>query len=317
MTILVTGANGYLGNNLVKRLVAQGRNVRAVVRDPDKTVKRLGGIVSKIEIVNGDVREREQIRPLFEGVSTVIHLAAIAIEKGGATYDTVNHQGTINVVDAAVSAGVTRFVNMSQNGAAPDSPYAFLRSKGRAQGYVAEHAPRWTALRPSAIFGPQDEFFNTFARLLKITPIMFPLVGGGKALFQPVSVEDVVEATVRSVSDDSTIGKELALGGPEVLTLGEIEKRVMQAVGARRVMIPTPIGLLRPAVWVMERVLPGSPVTTGLLDLLALPNVIEDNALVSHFKMDPTPFSGRHLDYLRANTFSGTLAKFLRDATVN
>ncbi|OQY84401.1 MAG: hypothetical protein B6D42_05380, partial [Anaerolineae bacterium UTCFX5] len=178
MTILVTGANGYLGNNLVKRLVAQGRNVRAVVRDPDKTVKRLGGIVSKIEIVNGDVREREQIRPLFEGVSTVIHLAAIAIEKGGATYDTVNHQGTINVVDAAVSAGVARFVNMSQNGAAPDSPYAFLRSKGRAQGYVEEHAPRWTALRPSAIFGPQDEFFNTFARLPKITPIMFPLVGG-------------------------------------------------------------------------------------------------------------------------------------------
>jgi len=301
----------------VKQLVAQGKNVRAMVRDTDKTAKRLGDVASKIEIVNGDVREREKIKPLFEDVSTVIHLVAIAIEKGGTTYEDVNYQGTINVVDAAVAAGVQRFINMSQNGATPDSPYRFLRSKGRAQAYVAEHAPAWTALRPSAIFGPQDEFFNTFARLLKVTPIVFPLVGGGKALFQPVSVDDVVEATVRSVSDDSTIGKELALGGPEVLTLGEIEKRVMQAVGARRIMVPAPVGLLRPAVWVMERVLPGSPVTTSLLDLLAVPNTIEDNALVNHFKMDPIPFSGKNLAYLRDNTFGDTLAKFFRNATVN
>ncbi len=81
--------------------------------------------------------------------------------------------------------------------------------------------------------------------------------------------------------------------------------------------MPAPVGVLRPAVWVIERVLPGAPVTTSLLDLLAVPNIVEDNALVSHFKMDPIPFSGKHFDYLRDNTFGDTLAKFFRNATVN
>ena len=317
MTILVTGANGFMGNTIVKKLAAQGKPVRAMVRDAEKTKKRLGGLSDKIETVQGDVRDREGIKKLFEGVSAVIHLAAIAIEKGDATYEAVNTQGTINVVDAAVEAGVPRFINMSQNGASSKVPYRFLKSKGMAQDYVAAHALSWTALRPSAVFGPQDEFFNTFARLLKVTPLVFPLVGGGKAQFQPVSVFDVAEAAIRSIEDDKTIGKELELGGPEVLTLAEIEKRVMEAVGAKRLMIPAPVPLLRPAVWLMERVLPGSPVTSGLLDLLAVPNTVADNALVSTFHMQPTPFSGNHLNYLRDNTLGDTLAKFFRNATVN
>lgn len=317
MTILVTGANGFLGNTIMRKLVERGKPVRAMVRDERKTVTRLADIAGKFELVKGDVTDRDGIRLLFEGVSAVIHLVAVAMEKGDATYEAVNTQGTINVVDAANAAGVPRFVNMSQNGASSASPYRFLNSKGVAQEYVAAHAPAWTALRPSAVFGPQDEFFNSFARLLKVTPLVFPLVGGGTAQFQPVSVYDVAEAAVRSVDDSDTVGKELALGGPEVLTLGEIEKRVMQAVGARRLLVPVPVALLRPAVWVMERVLPGSPVTSGLLDLLAVPNIIADNALVSHFHITPTPFSGNHLNYLRDNTLRDTLAKFFRNATVN
>lgn len=317
MTILVTGANGFMGNTIVKKLVAQGKPVRAMVRDNVKTQKRLGNLSDKIEIVQGDVRDREDIRRLFDGVTAVIHLAAVAIEKGDATYEAVNTQGTINVVDAAVEAGVPRFINMSQNGASSNVPYRFLKSKGMAQDYVAAHAVNWTALRPSAVFGPQDEFFNTFARLLKVTPLVFPLVGGGKAQFQPVSVFDVAEAAIRSIDNEQTIGQELGLGGPEVLTIGEIERRVMEAVGAKRLMVPAPVPLLRPAVWVMERVLPGSPVTSGLLDLLAVPNTVADNALVSTFQIQPTPFSGNHLKYLRDNTLGGTLAKFFRNATVN
>lgn len=317
MTILVTGANGYLGNNIVKKLVAQGKSVRAMVRDEDKTKKRLGDLASKIEIIKADVNDKDSLKRAVAGVDAVIHLVAIAIEKGGATYEKVNYEGTVNVVDAAVAAGVKRFINMSQNGASSQVPYRFLKSKGMAQEYVAAHAVSWTALRPSAIFGPQDEFFNTFARLLKVTPLVFPLVGGGKAEFQPVSVHDVTEAAVRSLDDDATIGKELELGGPEVLNLGEIERRIIKAVGAWRLLVPAPVALLRPAVWVMERVLPGSPVTSSLLDLLAVRNTVEDNALVSHFKMQPIPFSGTNLDYLRDNTLSGTLSKFFRNSTIN
>lgn len=317
MTILVTGANGYLGNLIVKELVARGKPVRAMVRDAEKTRIRLGALGDKIDIVNGDVTNRESLKPIMQGVETVIHLVAIAIEKGGATYEEVNYQGTVNVVDAANDAGVERFINMSQNGADSSLPYRFLKSKGRAQEYVRDKAKNWTALRPSAIFGPQDEFFNSIARLMKITPLIFPLIGGGKAEFQPVSGFDVAEATVRCVDDPTTIGKELALGGPEVLNLGEIERRIHKVVGGPRLFVPTPVAVLRPAVWVMERVLPGTPVTSSLLELLAVPNTVADNALVNHFKMTPKAFSGENIKYLGEVSFGQIMSKLFRNATIN
>ena len=317
MTILVTGAAGYLGNQTVKKLVTLGRPVRAMARNRAKAEIRLRDVADSIEIVTADVTDPDSLVAVMSDLSAVIHYVAIAMEKGGQTYERVNYQGTVNLVEAAKAAGVSRFINMSQNGARGDLPYRFLASKGRAQAYVADSGLRWTAMRPSAIFGPQDEFFNTFARLLKITPLVFPLIGGGKALFQPVSVHDVVEAVIRSLDDDSAIGKELALGGPEVLSLGEIERRIIEAMNMRRLLIPAPLWLLRPVVLVMQALLPGSPVSSGLLDLLSVPNTVADNALVNHFGIQPIPFSGEHIRYLNDNTAGDALAKFLRNATIN
>jgi uncharacterized protein YbjT (DUF2867 family) len=317
MTILVTGAAGYVGNNTVRRLVKMGKPVRAMVRDTEKARMRLADVIDQVEIVQGDVTERESLPPLMRDVSAVVHLVSIALEKGGQTYEEVNYQGTVNVVDAADAAGVSRFVHMSQNGADSSLPYRFLKSKGRAQDYVAEHARSWTALRPSAIFGPQDEFFNSLARLVQLTPVVFPLIGGGQAEFQPVSVYDVVEAIVRSLDDDDSIGQALELGGPEVLTLGEIERRVLGALGSRRILFPAPVGLLRVPVFIMEKTLPGTPVTTSLLELLAVRNITENNALVNHFKMEPIPFSGQHIAYLRDNTIGATLRRFFTGTAIN
>lgn len=317
MTVLVTGGAGFVGNNVVRQLVAQGKDVRAMVRHPEKAKMRLGDLGKQVEIVRGDVTDRQGIQSLFEDCSAVVHTVAISMEKGGTTYEEVNYQGTINVVDAAADAGVKRFINVSQNGADSSLPYRFLASKGKAQEYVASSDLQWTAVRPSAIFGPQDEFFNTFARLLRLTPLVFPLVGGGKAEFQPVSVDDVATAITRSLEDDSTIGKELGLGGPEVLTLGEIEKRVMKALNTSRLLVPAPTWLLRPVVVVMQSVLPGSPVTTSLLDLLAVPNTVPNNALVEHFGMEPTPFAGEHITYLRDTSAGEALRKFFTGKAAN
>jgi uncharacterized protein YbjT (DUF2867 family) len=279
--------------------------------------RRLSDVLDRIEIVRGDVTEPRTLAPLMEGVGAVVHLVAIALEKGSQTYEAVNHRGTVNVVDAAKQAGVRRFINMSQNGADSSVPYPFLRSKGRAQDYVAGSAPPWTALRPSSIFGPQDEFFNSIARLVRLTPVVFPLIGGGRAEFQPVSVHDVAEAVVRSLDDETTVGKELGLGGPEVLTLGQIERRIIEALGTRRILLPAPTWLLRAPVFVMERTLPGSPVSTGLLELLAVPNIVRDNALVRHFGMEPIPFAGEHIAYLRDNTAATALKALLGGGPVN
>jgi len=317
MRVLVTGGSGFVGNNIIDLLVRRGEQVRAQVTNREKAVKRLSKYGEQVEIVQADVADRAAMDRLMEGVDAVIHTVAISMEKGGRTYDEVNYQGTINVVDAAQKAGVTRFINVSQNGADAKLPYRFLASKGKAQDYVASSSLRWTALRPSAIFGPQDEFFNTFARLVRLTPFIFPLIGGGKATFQPVSIFDVAEAAVRSLEDDTTIGKELVLGGPEVLTLEEIEKRVLNALGSNRALVSVPVALLRPVVAVMQAVLPGSPVSTSLLDLLSVPNTTPNNALVEHFKMTPIPFSGLHIDYLKKASAAEALNKFFTNATVN
>ena len=317
MTVLVTGGAGFVGNNIIEKLVNRGEPVRAMVRTPEKAEKRLGKYGNKVEIVQGDVTDRSSLSRVMNGINAVVHTVAISMEKGGQTYDEVNYQGTINVADAAMDAGIKRFINISQNGADSSLPYRFLASKGKAQEYVASTNLAWTAIRPSAIFGPQDEFFNTFARLVRLTPIVFPLIGGGRAEFQPVSVFDVAEATVRSLEDDSTIGKELVVGGPEVLTMGEIEKRVIKALDTSRVMIPAPVFLLRPAVWVMENTLPGSPVSTSLLELLAVPNTTPNNALVEQFGMEPIPFKGEYIEYLNDTSAGQAMRKFFTGATVN
>ncbi|MEP7292907.1 MAG: hypothetical protein ABI835_14080, partial [Chloroflexota bacterium] len=113
------------------------------------------------------------------------------------------------------------------------------------------------------------------------------------------------------------IGREFELGGPEVLTLGEIEKRTLEAMGSSRVMVNAPAGLLRPAVWVMEKTLPGAPVNLTLLELLKVPNVVKDNALVSYFSMQPRPFAGENIRYLKDATAGAALKRFFTGANVN
>jgi NADH dehydrogenase len=313
--ILVTGASGYVGNNLVRRLVQLGKPVRAMVGNVDKALIRLKDVEAKVEIVKGDVTRRETLVEWMRGINTVVHLVAIAIEKGNRTYESINTQGTINVVEAAEEAGVERFINMSQNGATVDSPYRFLRSKGLAQAYVAQSDLDWTALRPSVIWGPQDEFANVQARLIQMTPIIYPIVGDGKSQFQPVYVGDVVEAIVKSIDDPSTINGEYEVGGPEVLTYEEIVNRVLKARGTRRIKVHVPVPLLRPAVAVLQVVLPNPPVSTTLLDLLGVPNVVKDNALPTKFGITPKAFIPENLEYMKAFTPGTTLRKFFGGAT--
>jgi NADH dehydrogenase len=307
--ILVTGASGYVGNNLVRRLVQLGKPVRAMVGNVDKAMKRLADVEPQIEIVKGDVTRPESLTEWMKDVDVVIHLVAIAIEKGKRTYELLNTQGTINVVEEAKKAGVRRFINMCQNGAYPDVKSRFLRSKGIAQEYVAKSGLDWSAVRPSVIWGPQDEFANVQARLIKMTPFIFPIVGDGKAQFQPVYVGDVVEAMVRCVEDDSTIGKEYELGGPEVLTYEEIVDRVLAALGTKRIKVKVPVALLRPAVAILQAVLPNPPVSTTLLDLLAVPNVIKEDGLAA-LGITPKPFTPENLSYMKAFTIGTTLGKF-------
>jgi NADH dehydrogenase len=309
--ILITGAAGYFGSHLTRKLVEAGLSARILVRSREKMERegRLNGLA--LDCVEGDVTRPETLKGIFEGVTAVIHTVAIAIEKGGRKYETVNTRGTVNIVDAARAAGVRRFLNMSQLGADPNLPYRFLASKGKAQAYVAASGLDWTAFRPSVIWGPEDEFANTFARLVPLTPIIFPIVGDESAKFQPVWVEDVATCFFKALDDPDTIGKEFELGGPEILTLEEIERRTLQALGARRWMARFPMPLLRLVVSLMETLLPEPPVTRSLLELLAIRNVTTQNA-ISRFVPEPRPFTAANAaPYMRQFRVGETLAKFL------
>lgn len=315
--ILVTGASGYVGNNLVRRLVELGQPVRAMVYSPAKAEARLADVRGKVEIVRGDVTRPETLGPALDGVTAVIHLVAIAIEKGDQTYERINIQGTVHLVEAMKAAGVRRLINMSQNGADSASPYRFLASKGRAQDVVAASGLDWTALRPSVIWGPQDEFANVQARLIKLTPLIFPIVGDGQAKFQLVWVGDVVEAAARCLDDPATIGREYALGGPEVLTYREIVARVLRSLQTRRLMINVPVPLLRPLIWLMQIALPHPPVTISLLDMLKVENTVAQNALTDVFNITPRPFVPENLAYMRQFSAVGSIKRLLGQSTAD
>ncbi len=308
--LLVTGASGYLGSHFVHRLVHAGLPLRAMVRNREQAEKegRLAGL--KLDWAEADVTQANTLEKAMQGVTTIIHTVAIAIEKGGRTYESINFAGTVNVVEAAKSSGVRRFINISQLGAAPNLPYRFLASKGKAQEYVAASGLDWTALRPAVIWGPEDEFANSFARLVKLTPLIFPIIGDETTRFEPVWVEDVVTACLKVLEDEKTIGKEFELGGPEILTLEEIERRTLKAVGARRIMVHFPLPVLKVAVGLMETLLPAPPVTSSLLELLQVSNVTEKNE-IRRFVENPRPFTIENIaPYMRQFRVGETLAQY-------
>jgi uncharacterized protein YbjT (DUF2867 family) len=307
--VVVTGASGLVGSHLCEVLVTGGWKIRAIVRDTNKAARRLGHL--PIEIRTGDIRNVADMRSALKGAGAVVHLAAIAIEKPGETYSSTNADATRVLIDSATAEGAQRFVHMSQNGSDSKSPYAFLRSKGVAQDLVQESNLRWTILRPSVIVGPEDEFVNVLARLVRLSPLIFPLPGGGTARFQPIAVADVVRAIVKCLEDDSTVRRSYTIGGPAPLTLRQMTERILIAMSASRSLVSVPVSALRPIVAIAQRMLPNPPVTTSLLDLLEVDNTTEPNDLREKLGIDPVPFAPEELLYLRKITVGAALSSLV------
>lgn len=304
--VAVTGASGFVGSRLCSMLTGRGWRVRALVHNPLAAATRLAHL--PVEIRVGDIRDAAFVRDALAGSTAVVHLAAIAIERRGATYESVNAAATRTVLDGARAAGATRFIHMSQNGADSRSPFAFLRSKGEAQDLVTASALDWTVLRPSVIFGPRDEFVNVLARLVRLSPLIYPLPDGGRARFQPVAVGDVARAAARALEDDGTAGRIYAIGGPAPITLRQMVERILVAMHVHRRIVGVPARALRPLVALAQRILPNPPATTELMNLLSLDNTVADNALTRTFGITPTPFAPEELDYLRRITVRSALA---------
>ena len=298
--VLVTGAAGMVGTHTCRELAKNGWQVRALIRDPAKAAMALGQL--PVEFRVGDVRDATTLRSCLSGCGAVVHLAAIAIEKKGESYRESNTAATERLISAARGESVHRIIFMSQNGADSRSPYPFLRSKGVAQDSIKTSGLRWTVLRPSVIFGPEDQFVNVLGRLIRLTPKIFPLPGGGNARFQPIAADDVARVVRLTLEKKETVQQSYDLGGAVPLTLRQMTERILIAMGTHRKLISVPVKALRPILALAQRLLPNPPVTPSLLDLLALDNTVANNALTEYFKVVPIPFAADELQYLRRIT---------------
>jgi NADH dehydrogenase len=292
MRVAITGANGFVGRNVIAILLGDlaPADIRALVRDPGRT-SELPAVALDVRAV--DVTRPETLRGMFDGADAVVHTVAIPTERHG-SFARVNAEGTRNVVREAERAGVRKLVHISAIGASPHSPYPFLRTKGEGQAAVEASTVPHVVLRPSILFGPGDDFFPRLRFSLRF-PVV-PLPGGGVARFQPLHVADLARAIRAALLGPLTGTYEV--GGPDQVTYRQMLGETMRAYGIRRPTLPLPAPLLKPAAFLLERVMTDPPVTVRQLDLLAVDNTPQPNAMDQVFGIRPQPFLGGGLSYL-------------------
>jgi uncharacterized protein YbjT (DUF2867 family) len=274
MPILITGGTGFVGSAVVAAL--GDRPLRLLVRDRSKASKLAG---PKIELVEGDVTLPETLADAVLGCETVVHLVAIIEESSGATFEGVIHQGTVNVINAAKEAGVTRFIHMSALGASERPGFGYMQAKWEAEQAVKATDFAWTIFRPSVIFGPGDGFVNSLAGVVRSFPVI-PVVGDGQTKFQPVAVQDVANAYVAALNDPSTAGQSFDLGGPDLLTYEQMLEIIAIKLGKKKRKVHMPVSLMKTVV-ALSSPLPKKlrpPVTSEQLKMLALDNSTTQSA---------------------------------------
>ncbi len=241
--ILVTGATGYIGSRLIRRLCASGYSVRAMVIDNDPLLTRLEGI--SCEIVRGDIATPRTLRPCLDGVKTVFHLAAVLVSGDKQLFHTVNYQGTENLVNAAVEAGVEHFVYISAAAAAYKKRTAYGDSKLRSETLMHRTGnTRYTIIRPTLVYGAGGgQEFNLYVQYLRRFPFIIPVMGMGKARKRFVWVEDIVDGLTRLVGKPVSYGKTYNFSGGTDLNMWECTRLIGRTFGIKKPLIGIPLWL--------------------------------------------------------------------------
>ena len=291
MRVAVTGGTGFVGRHAVRALADAGHEVVAIARGPRPT-----HLPKQVSFVRADVTKDNGLADAFAGCSAVIHLVAVILEHGKATFDAVIRGGTERVATAARDAGVQHLIYQSANGADPDPAFPYLLSKWAGEEAVIGSGVPYTVLRPSLIFGDGDGFFTLLARLIKLTPVTV-VAGDGSALFQPISVDDVTRCMVLAVERGAS-GRVHPIGGPEHLSYDDIVRIIKQTLGLHRYTVHLPVQALKPPALVMQTLLPKPPVTLDQLQMLKLNNITRLDSVRVAFGFEPIAFE-YNADYLQ------------------
>ena len=273
--VTVFGGSGFIGAQAVRQLAKAGWRIRVAVRNPNLAyAMRLAGDVGQIDIVQANIRNLPSMRRALAGATAAVNLVGVLRETGRQGFQAVQAMGAKNVAEAARAEGVSRLVQMSAIGADPHSESRYARTKAEGEAAVREIYPDAAIVRPSIVFGPEDDFFNRFAAMAQISPVL-PLIGGGTTRFQPVYVGDVGKALARLVAAPEAAGKTYELGGPAVFTFRELMEMMLVEIGKRRFLAPVPwpvAGLLGAAGDLAGAVI-APPITADQVVLLKSDNI--------------------------------------------
>lgn len=308
-TATVFGGSGFVGRYTVGELARRGYRVRVAVRRPDRALflKPMGD-VGQVMPMAANIRDDASVAAAVEGADAVINLVGLLYEAGRQRFHAVHAEGAGRIAQAAAAAGVERMVHVSAIGAAPDSPAAYARSKAAGEDAVRGAFPAAVVVRPSIVFGVEDDFLNRFAWIARLAPAI-PLIGGGNTRFQPVYVGDVASGVARIAGDTGISGRTYEFGGPEVFSFRELMETMLRHIGRRRLLLPVPGALAMLPAGLME-LSPFPPMLTrDQIRMLASDNVASGDAPgLADLGLDPTPLDAVAPGYLARYRRGGSAA---------
>ena len=296
----VFGGSGFVGRHVVRRLARAGMAIRVAVRDPEaaqflKPMGKLGQIVA----VATDIADEASVARAVQGAGAAVNLTGLLYESGDQNFQRIHVDGAGIVARAAAQAGLSRLVQISAIGAATDSPSRYARTKAAGEARARDAFPDVTILRPSIIFGPEDRFFNTFAGLARLGPVLpvfgcpllpkvelftedgiikLDIYGDGGTRFQPVYVGDVADAVTAALGDGRAAGRVYELGGPRVYSSKQIMDLLLAVIGRKRLLASIPFPVLKFQAWFLEK-LPAPLLTRDQVTMLRFDNVVAEGAL--------------------------------------
>ena len=294
MKVFLTGATGFVGRSMLKRLMAEGHAVRALLRGlPGQKARVVQGFHHEGDFayVPGDVVSGAGLEQGMQGCDAVVHLVGIIAEKGSNTFAAVHHIGTRNVVEAARRAGIRRFVHMSALGVRADGVAEYQRSKWRGEEEVRRSGISYCILRPSLIFGPGDGFVTQMMDMMKQAPLFRPVPGDGSPKFRPIFVDDVTFCFARALTEEAATNQTIDLGGADELTLNDVLKEIARCAGIKKKAVHIPMPLMFAGA-ALARLLPNAPVTPDQLRMLQEGSTCDIGPMKQIFNFEPRGFQG-------------------------
>lgn len=309
--ITVFGGAGFIGRHLVQELARTGATIRVATRNPAGAYfLRPGGAVGQVVPVACDINDADSIATVLDGATHSVNLVGILFEKGKSTFARIHAEAATRIAEQAAKARVRQHVHISALGASETGPSKYQRSKAAGEKGVRAAYPDATILRPSVIFGADDQFFNKFAAMARISPFL-PLIGGGKTRFQPVYVGDVAAAIKRTLLDETgrTRGQTYELGGPHIYDFRELMELTLEYSGQEAALMPVPWALAS-IMGAFLGLLPHPPLTRDQVASLKEDNVVNPKAAgFDALGMTPTALESVVPGYLKTYRPGGRFAR--------